>query len=288
VQVSFKSSPFGSISHGNEAQNSFELYAYGDALLARSGTREIHGSEHHRNWTWQTHSCNAVTLGGHGQIPHSSAARGRIREFVSANGFDYVMGDAAEAYPTARAERHLVFAKPDLVVVIDDLEMEAPAPLQLHLHSPYAFAATTGERPELRVAGKNACCRIEFLAPEGMKLSLSEGYDPPIRPPFDQQIHEYHAQAETSGLASRQQIVSVIRIGRGTEHQELAPSEIRRLSAGYAVRVPMPDGEVVLLLRTDPGELMAWDVSCVGRLASVRRTAEGNPQTTLVVSEGKP
>ncbi|MDX9982168.1 MAG: DUF4962 domain-containing protein, partial [Lentisphaeria bacterium] len=153
VQVSFKSSPFGSVSHGNEAQNSFELYAYGDALLARSGTREIHGSEHHRNWTWQTHSCNAVTLDGRGQIPHSAAARGRIRDFVSVAGFDYVVGDAAEAYPTARADRHLVFAKPDLLVVFDDLETAVPGPVQLHLHSPYAIAATTGEHPELRVVG---------------------------------------------------------------------------------------------------------------------------------------
>lgn len=285
VQVSFKSSPFGSFSHGNEAQNSFELYAYGDALLVRSGTREIHGSDHHRNWTWQTHSCNAITLGGKGQIPHSAAARGRIRDFVSVNGFDYVVGDAAEAYPTARADRHLLFAKPDVLVVFDDLEMTAPQRAQFHLHSPYPFAATASSQPELRVAGENAHCRIEFLLPVGMELSLSEGYDPPMRPPFDRQIHEYHAQAETPEEAARQQILSLVRVGEGAELPAVGPAEVERQPAGFALRVPLADGEVVLLLRTDPGELAAWGVSCAGRVAAVRRTADGRNLATLVVAE---
>ena len=282
VQVSFKSSPFGSISHGNEAQNSFELYAYGDALLARSGTREIHGSDHHRNWTWQTHSCNAVTLDGQGQIPHSAAARGRIREFVSVDGFDYVVGDANEAYSAPRADRHLLFAKPDVLVVFDDLEMPAAARVQLHLHSPHPFVAG-GDRPELDVAGGKSHCRIEFLAPADMKLSLSEGYDPPMRPPFDRQIHEFHARAETAEPAPRQEILTVVRIGEGAAPQARAPSEMRRLPAGHALRVPLAEADVVLLLRTGPGELTAWGVSCAGRIAAVRRAPDGQIQATLAV-----
>jgi len=50
VQVVFKSSPFGTQSHGYEANNSFLLWAYGQRLLIRSGYRDIYGSDHHRNW----------------------------------------------------------------------------------------------------------------------------------------------------------------------------------------------------------------------------------------------
>jgi len=59
VQVAFKSSPMGTQSHGYDANNAFQLSAYGEPLLVSSGRRDVHGSEHHRLWMWNTRSSTA-------------------------------------------------------------------------------------------------------------------------------------------------------------------------------------------------------------------------------------
>ncbi|MES2692229.1 MAG: DUF4962 domain-containing protein, partial [Verrucomicrobiota bacterium] len=47
VHFLFKASPFGSQSHGHNPQNSFQLNAYGEALLVANGYRDLHGSKFH-------------------------------------------------------------------------------------------------------------------------------------------------------------------------------------------------------------------------------------------------
>ncbi|MFW5866176.1 MAG: DUF4962 domain-containing protein, partial [Armatimonadota bacterium] len=280
VQVSFKSSPFGSWSHGNEAQNSFELHAFGDALLVRSGTREIHGSPHHRNWTWQTHSTNAITVNDTGQIAHTPDATGRITQFVTGDGFDYVVGDAAEAYPqglVTRAERQILFVKPDLVVVYDDLEAPEPSSFQYHLHSPVSFEQRDGDGQQFEVAGERGQCLIDLVAPREVEVRLFEGYDPPMRPPYDERIHEYHLSAATTEDAGRQQFIALLHTARaGGELQSAAEHE--EDAAGHAVRVELPGGgEAIILLRTGDGELSGWGLSTDGSVAAVRLDADGQP-----------
>lgn len=277
VQVSFKSSPFGSWSHGNEAQNSFELHAYGDALLVRSGTREIHGSPHHRNWTWQTHSTNAITVNDTGQIAHTPDAAGRITAFAGGESCDYVVGDASQACPpglVTRAHRHMLFVKPDLVIVYDDLEAPDPATFQYYLHSPYAFEPEAGQR--LEITGENATCRIDLVAPRGLRVTCFEGYDPPIRPPFDKKIREYHLKAETIVPSHRGEFIAILNVTRVTgESAGLAQHE--KHPSGHALRLDMPQGEVVVLFRTDEPDLSAWGLSTDGRVAAVRLDDDGKP-----------
>ena len=93
VQIVFKSSPFGTQSHGYEANNSFLLWAYGDRLLIRTGLRDSYGSEHHKNWMWSTRSTNCITLnGGEGQGRRSQRAKGRIVAFETNPEIDIVAG----------------------------------------------------------------------------------------------------------------------------------------------------------------------------------------------------
>ena len=111
VQVVFKSSPFGTQSHGYEANNSFLLWAYGKRLLIRSGYRDSYGSDHHRNWMWSTRSVNNITVNGVGQGRRTSTARGRITAFATTPTIDVVTGEAASAYeaPLTRFTRSLLF-----------------------------------------------------------------------------------------------------------------------------------------------------------------------------------
>ncbi|MGI5819199.1 MAG: DUF4962 domain-containing protein [Armatimonadota bacterium] len=284
VMVAFKSSPFGSWSHGNEPQNSFELHAYGDPLLVRSGTREIHGSPHHRDWTWRTHSANAITVNGQGQIPHTASARGRITQFVHSEGFDYVVGDALEAYPrglVTRADRHILFVRPDLVVVYDDLTAPEPATFQYYLHAPFEFEHQSGASFE--AGGELGRCRVDLVAPEGLEVTLFEGYDPPIRPPYDEQIHEYHLKAETVEASERGEFITLLRTGRAGETLPFGADHIET-AAGHALRMPLADGSAIVLLRTGgEGELAAWGLSTDGTVAAVRLGADGRPRDVFGV-----
>ena len=64
IHITFKSSPYGSFSHSHADQNAFILNAFGEGLAINSAYREFHRSPHHKEWTWQTKSKNALLIDG--------------------------------------------------------------------------------------------------------------------------------------------------------------------------------------------------------------------------------
>ena len=286
VTVALKSSPFGSQSHGNEAQNSFEVYAFGEPLFVRSGTREIHGSNHHRGWTWTTRSCNAITVNGQGQVPHSASAVGCIRDYAFAPDCAWVVGDASEAYPVPmrRADRHMLFVKPDLVLVVDDLEAPEPSTFEQWLHTVQPLQVRA--QSDITLAVGEVGCRLSFLAPDGLRLTRSEGYDPPIRPPYDELIHEFHLTAQAAEPAARREFVTLIRPYRADEPVD-PRAEYLALPAGHAVRTPVPEGESLVLLRTGPGPLAAWGLESEAQVAVVRLDDAGEVVSCFAAGAGE-
>ena len=150
VQVRFKSSPFGRQSHGHDPHNSFTLNAYGEPLLVNNVYRDLYGSPFHKDWCWSTKSQNALLVDGEGQKPHSADPMGRIVASDFQDGVEYVAGDAAAAYEgkLKRYLRHVLFVKPDLVVIADEVEAAKPATFQFMLHAQQAFEVNQ-ERQQL-------------------------------------------------------------------------------------------------------------------------------------------
>ncbi len=283
VMIAFKSSPFGTQSHGNEAQNSFELHAWGEPLLVRSGTREIHGSPHHRDWMWQTHSCNAIQVNGQGQVPHNAASVGRITRFVHEAAADYVVGDATGAYPEGlvdRHERHILFIKPGLVCVFDEVETPEPARLQYWLHSPEPFALDDGQN-RIGLAVGDVRGRINLLAPAGLSMSQTDRFDPMPRRPYDKSIVEHHFRAETPAPAKSQQVVALIWPHRAGETFGGEARHVRT-DAGYAIEATLADGRVIILWRTGPGRLTGYGLATDADVAMVRLDARGLPVSHFV------
>jgi len=124
VEVIFKSSPFGTWSHGYESQNAFLLYAFGERLFIRTGRRDSYGSDHHKQWMWHTKSVNSITVDGEGQVGHSQEAKGEITAFHASDLIDYVEGEAGDAYggKLDRFTRRIVFVKPEVVLIYDTVE----------------------------------------------------------------------------------------------------------------------------------------------------------------------
>jgi hypothetical protein len=184
VSVLFKSSPFGSVNHSHADQNSFVLYARGKVLAMDSGAYDSYGSPHWRQWYKQTRAHNAITYdGGKGQNlgplgDGSRAYSGKIARFSSTAGVDTVVGDARAAYGpgVSQARRTLVYIRPSTLVVVDQLQSDAPRSWEWNLHTMAPLAGDAGQF-KLDVGGVGLCGTLQ--ADGGLEFDHSSGYTPP-------------------------------------------------------------------------------------------------------------
>ncbi len=169
--------------HVHPDANHFVLFGAGEWLLRDDG----YGAK----WTGRH---NTLLIGGSGQIGEGGSwfksgaaleagARPRVLKALSSPSLDHVVGDATEAYPRAsglqRYRRHLLFLKPDTLIVLDDIALERSRPLELRFHPEVTQAERDGAAFVAR--GKGAVLRLESLAhsaaAEGAKHEGATGGD---------------------------------------------------------------------------------------------------------------
>jgi len=280
VEVIFKSSPFGSQSHGYEANNAFLLYAFGERLLIRSGRRDIHGSKHHRLWMHNTKSTNCVTIDGGSQIRHVASAGGKITRFHTSDAFDYVCGEAGQAYGklAKRFDRHILFVKPELIVIFDRLETPAPSRFEWWLHALDEMAV--GGQRDITVSSGSARCRVSFLAPQDLKIAQTSRFDPPPRPRV--KLTQWHLTASTPEPAETCEFVTLIRPYRANETPPTRAS-IDKTAYGYSVEAALSSGKVVVRLNAKDGAALSLDdVRAKGDVVAVRFGADGKRSASFV------
>ncbi len=293
VQVVFKSSPFGTQSHGYEANNSFLLSAYGQRLLIRSGYRDIYGSDHHRNWMWSTRSVNNITVGGGGgQLRRHAAALGRITYFRTTPTLDVVAGEAAEAYREStdvnhdsrlldRYTRTVIFVKPELVIVYDRLVARQPNTFEYWLHATKEFEIGDGQSVTVRAG--DVVCPITFLAPDDLQLSQTDQYDPNPRSRI--RLREWHLTAKTPTKRKRVEFVAIYRPHRD---KTSVPDQatLRPLEGGYELTVEIAGGRVVALLPIDESaSLTGSGLSTTGAIIVQRRDEKDTVVETIDLTE---
>ena len=245
VQIVFKSSPFGTQSHGYEANNSFLLWAYGKRLLIRSGYRDSYGSDHHKEWMWSTRSVNNITVNGKGQGKRTAKAQGEIIAFKTTSEIDVVIGEAGRAYepPLERFTRAIIFVKPELVVVYDRLESKEPSTYEYWLHAINKIDVK-GQR-QIQVRNDDVVCDIDFLTPSGLSFTQTDQYDPNPRPRIT--LREWHLTATTPEKSKRMEFVTLYRPHRLDDH---VPNEatLERIEGGYVLKAKLSDGQFAALL----------------------------------------
>ncbi len=237
VSVIFKSSPLGSQSHGFDAQNSFSLFAFGERLLIHTGQRDIHGSDHHKNWMHHTKSTNCIGVNGGSQLGNQAAAMGEILDFQTSDVFDYVAGEAAPAYGgmLKKFTRQILFAKPDVVVICDTVVAPEASTFQYYLH---AETEMDIEGQTLKITTGDAGCVVSLLRPENLKISQTDQFDPPPRDRV--QLREYHVTAETTIPREEATFIAVLRPHRTGD----VPKGDPVLVDDGTIVVPLPNGEL--------------------------------------------
>ncbi len=254
VQVRFKSSPMGRQSHGHDPHNSFTLNAYGEALLVNCVYRDWHGSPFHTRWCWSTQAHNALLVDGEGQKPHSPDPLGRIVAWDLQKGADYVAGDATEAYEgkIRRFVRHIVFVKPHVVVIADEVEAAKPSIFQWMLHALNEFVVDESKQT-LLVERERAGVWVHYLAPQPLRFRQWSGYEPPPEREFPTQ---WHVEASTTEPRERMLVLTVLRPYR--KGQRPAPDITAEESAtAFLLQVPTPGGETVTVAIRKPSASQA-------------------------------
>ncbi|MBI3464292.1 MAG: DUF4962 domain-containing protein [Planctomycetes bacterium] len=231
VHFLFKSSPFGTQSHGHNPHNTFQLNAYGECLLTTCVYRDLHGSKFHYEWAHSTVAHNGVLVDGEGQIKHTSAPHGRIAEVQFTPQWDYVVGDATDAYGgrLTRFHRHVVFVKPGpasamdpFIVLCDDLEAKEPSTFQFMLHALRAFEIDES-KSRLSTEQPRAGVEVQYLSPTALRFRQWDGFTPP---PIREFPNQWHVEASTGDKHSQLALLTVIVPFRGGQRPEWSAERI--------------------------------------------------------------
>jgi len=198
----FKSSPYGSVSHSHADQNCFAIMKGGKALAIPSGYYgPSYGMAHHAEWTRSTKANNGVLVNGEGQVIRSAKANGHLVHFEDRKGLSYVCGDATAAYvgKLNRFERHVLFLRPGLILMLDDLAAPEAATYQWMLH---AFDEMTVGNGQVISRRDDKTLDVRLMSPQGLTLSQTDVFDTPFNAGIPESFHKempnhWHVTAET-------------------------------------------------------------------------------------------
>jgi hypothetical protein len=181
IAILFRSSPFGTISHGHASNNEFAIHVAGRCLALASGFYDGYASAHHAHWVWHTKSHNCLTISDGGQRMRSPDAIGAVQGFFEDERLVYFQGNADASYAElSRCRRHVVYLKNErCALLIDDIEMlpERVGSLQWNIHSwePFELDET---RRTFRLQRGAASMVGHFLYHREAFFTLGEGWDP--------------------------------------------------------------------------------------------------------------
>lgn len=243
VMLGFKSSGYGSVSHSHADQNSFVLSAYGEPLAISSGYRDFFGSPHQKNWAWTTISKNAVLFGVQGQESRDPKATGKITSFYSGRNFDFVSGDATQAYymlgTVKKAVRQIFFVNHSYFLVHDDLKSGQPTTYQWLLHSMEPMEMDSFHNQVIIKKG-NANLLVKFLSPTYSKLTYqqTDQFTTPVSPDcVDTMPNQWHFTASTIQPSASQQFLTLLFPYNTTAQYDLPKITNQNAGCGFSFLV---------------------------------------------------
>lgn len=237
TSIYFKSSPYGSYNHSHADQNAFVIHHRGERLAVASGYYDDYHTPHWKDWYKQTRAANAITFdGGKGQGFNGRQFSGEITRFESGEGYDIAVGDAAKAYggELTRAQRSIVYLRPDLVLVHDSLASATPRTWEWNIHALERMKAAGDKAIELRNGEARMCVEM-ILSPEVAFTQTDRFTAPPA--PGGNRPSQWHGTFATVAKSPRAEFVALMRIGAGCR-----PGGLRS-----AIAQPVADGVRVLV-----------------------------------------
>jgi uncharacterized protein DUF4962/heparinase II/III-like protein len=246
TSIFFKSSPYGSYNHSHSDQNSFVVNARGRRLAIASGYYDDYGTRHWGEWYKQTKSANAITFdGGQGQGRSEKRFTGEIQRFGSRDGYDFAVGDAVTAYDGAltKAQRTIVYLRPNVVVIYDSLASKTPRTWEWNIHALNHIDKISERR--VRLANSPAKMCVEMVAGPEVAFDQTDRFSVP--PQGKNMPNQWHGTFATTAKSTSAEFVTVMRIG--SDCKESKPlADVAHAGDAWAVKV---DGKTVTLPLTN-------------------------------------
>ena len=145
--LALKYGPHGG-GHGHPDKNSFILYARGEVVAPDVGTH-AYGSPLHAGWDKTTLAHNTLVVDEKSQAP----AQGQCLAFGNERGVDFSVTDAGPIYPGVRFIRTAAMLTSDLIVIVDQIEADAPHTFDLAYHQIGAWENLPAGAPWSSTAG---------------------------------------------------------------------------------------------------------------------------------------
>lgn len=249
IHFLFRSSPYGSNSHGHADQNAFIIEAFGKGLAIATGYYPWYNSPHHDSWTRSTQAVNSILVNGQGQVQQSWQATGQITQFISGKVYDYAEGDAAQANGGTLKKflRHVVHIKPQVFILFDDLEAVSPSNFQWLLHALNPIEINK-KKHTLQINNSPAAMKVLFLLPHKVDFDLTNKYTcPPELPPGDWS-DTWHLSAQTKTQSINANFLAVLMVYPKGEEQTLPKAKLIKSDGAVTVSITFPDGKRQLVI----------------------------------------
>ncbi|MBL7189723.1 MAG: DUF4962 domain-containing protein [Phycisphaerae bacterium] len=263
----FKSSPYGSVSHSHADQNAFAIMKGGTALAIPSGYYgPSYGKPHHAQWTRSTKANNCLLVNGQGQKIRV-ADGGAIVDFKDAAGYSYVAGDATAAYVGKLNKwiRRILFLRPGLFLLLDEIEAPAPSRYQWMLH---AFEKMDIDRAKVTSRRKAAVLDVILACPQGLNLTQTDQFDTAYNYGIPKAYHRekanhWHVTAETGESSRKTRIAAVMSVYGAKERFEV---QLQRMNGWLGATAAGDFGKVEGWIRFDesdtrPASLAGRDIN---------------------------
>lgn len=251
----FKSSPYGSVSHSHADQNSFAIFKGGVALAIPSGYYgPSYGMPHHAEWTRSTKANNSVLVNGQGQVIRDDKASGTISYFKDQKNHTYLVGDAAPAYMgrLKTFQRHILFLRPGIFLLLDQLEAPSAANFQWMLH---AFDKMKTGKQKVSARREDARLSIWFDSKQNLEISQTDIFDTPYNTGIPAAFHEevknhWHVTVETREKVLNSRIAALMAVDTGKDRIEI---DILSSRGWFGARAKGSFGQVEGWIQIEPG-----------------------------------
>jgi len=143
-------------------------------------------------------------------VIREAKASGQIVTFEDRKGLTYLLGDAAPAYmgKLTQCGRHILFLRPGLFLVLDEVAAPDDATYQWMLH---AFGEMDLRDGQIVSRRDGTTLDVRLACPLGLALSQTDRFDTPYNDRIPERFHEdlpghWHVTAETNVKAKNTRI----------------------------------------------------------------------------------
>ncbi len=287
TMVNFRSCPFGQNGHAHAAQNAFNLTWQGRKLFFHTGYYTSSNDPFSVPNYKHSRAHNTILADGMGMsMAHSGY--GWVPRFLNGGNIAYCLGDASTAYTgeygpygdmlkergiavspangygkpgVTRFRRHLVFLRPQTLLVYDELEAKQPVTWTFRLNSPETITKVADD--SVAVRNGNATATAKMFTLTGARAGVTDQFFGGPAVDFQHKLpttkNEWHADLSTASKTARERLLTVIRINPGAT-DPTQPLAVRAEKSGSQLQLVIDAWNICVELdAAKPSLLMASD-----------------------------